>query len=133
MAEARLRDSQGEVPGPGPAARPGHNGLGEAAKGYIKRIEALLGDLEDEKESYQERAEEIREDIKLVYAEAQHDGVPVKELKAAVKARKLERRAASVRDGLGMSERETFDQIRHALGDLADTPLGGAVLERASM
>jgi uncharacterized protein (UPF0335 family) len=131
MADATVRDSQGEVPGPAP--RPGHNSLGEQAKSYVGRIERLLGDLEVEKETYRDIANGIRDDIKLVYAEAQGDGVPVRELKAVIKARRLERKADACRDGLGTSERETFDQIRAALGDYSDTPLGQAALERAGM
>jgi uncharacterized protein (UPF0335 family) len=131
MAQPHAIDSQGPVPGKAP--QPGHNNLAAEATAYVRRVEQLLEDLEAEKADYQKAANTIRQDIKLVYDDAQRDGVPVKELKAVVEVRRLERKADACRDGLGTSERETFDQIGAALGDFGDTPLGQAALERAGM
>lgn len=48
-----------------------------------------------------------------------------------MKTRQLENKLEAIRDGLQADEQETFDQIRNALGDLADLPLGQAALARA--
>lgn len=102
-------------------------------KGYVDRVERLLDDIESERGSFMAKCKSIREDIALVVQEAkdQH-GVPKKEFKAVIKARELEAKAERIRDDLEAESQETFDQIRHALGDLADLPLGAAVLDRAS-
>lgn len=54
--------------------------------------------------------------------------IPKMELKAVLATRKLERRAERKRSDLSNEAQETFDQIRFALGDLEDTPLGQAAL-----
>jgi F0F1-type ATP synthase membrane subunit b/b' len=119
------RDSQGDVPGAG------HN-FGELAKTFVERIEWRLSDLDKHKAEYKAMAKVIREDIALVIDDARRAGIPKRELKAVVKSRELERRIAAVRDELATVERETFDQIRMALGDFSDTPLGQAALDRVA-
>jgi uncharacterized protein (UPF0335 family) len=126
MARPR-KDSQGDVPEG--AAGIGHNGFRpEAAKEFVARIERLLDDLASEKGEYMRKAKTIREDIALVLDDAKAAGVPKKELKAVIKTRELEMRAAAIRDDLEGDAQETFDMIRAALGDLADLPLGQAAL-----
>jgi F0F1-type ATP synthase membrane subunit b/b' len=118
-------DSQGEVPGAG------HN-FGELAKAFVARIEERLGVLDHHKADYKAAVRLIREDIKLIIDDAKQAGIPKRELKAVVRTRELERRVAAVRDELETVERETFDQIRMALGDFGDTPLGQAALDRVA-
>jgi uncharacterized protein (UPF0335 family) len=115
------------------AAKPGHNGKfkPDDAKTFVTRIENLHADLEAEKSAYMLRCKSIREDIAEVYGEAVDKNVPKKELRKVVKARELERRAKEQRDQLDADQQETFDQIRFALGDLADLPLGNAALQSA--
>lgn len=119
-----LHDSQGEVP-----AGAGHNRIPAAkATEFVGRIERLYDDLASAKGEYMRRAKTIREDIALVIDDAKTAGIPKKELKAVIKTRDLERKAQAIRDDLEADSQETFDQIRLALGDLADTPLGEAAL-----
>lgn len=68
----------------------------------------------------------VRETIAEIYDRAKDAGIPKRELKAVISARDLERRAKEARQKLDEDQAETFDQIRLALGDLADTPLGKA-------
>jgi uncharacterized protein (UPF0335 family) len=127
MPRTATRDSQGDVP-----AGAGHNQItAQSAKQYVDRIERLYDDLASEKGEYMRKAKTIREDIALVLDDAKTAGIPKKELKAVIKTRDLERRAQAIRDDLEADSQETFDQIRVALGDLADTPLGEAALDRA--
>jgi F0F1-type ATP synthase membrane subunit b/b' len=118
-------DSQGDVPGAG------HN-FKELAKAFVARIEERLGELDRHKTGYKAAVKEIREDIKLIIDDAKAAGIPKRELKAVVRTRELERRVAAVRDELETVERETYDQIRMALGDFGDTPLGQAALDRVA-
>ena len=113
--------------------RPGGNAFQpEVVKGYTDRIERLLADIDSERGEFMSRCKAIREDIALVVQEAkdQH-GIPKKEFRAVIKARELEAKADRIRDDLEADSQETFDQIRHALGDLADLPLGTAALKDA--
>ena len=83
-------------------------------KSFVKRVERLS----EEKKS-------IADDIKDVYAEAKSNGYDVKALREVVKLRKRDK------DELQAFE-EIVETYRHALGDLADLPLGQAALERVA-
>ncbi|HEX5508772.1 MAG TPA: GapR family DNA-binding domain-containing protein [Pseudolabrys sp.] len=110
----------------------GTNGFDpDKVKSFIERIENLQSDIRTVKAENAVRCKTIMDDIKIVLDEAKEDGIPRKELKAVLKARELERRLEETRDNLDGESQETFDQIRFALGDLAETPLGGAALARA--
>ena len=109
----------------------GHNGLQPAiVQGFTDRIEALMSDLATEKGEYMQRCKVIRDDIAMVLTEAKDAGIPKKAFKAVIKTRELAARIDNLRDDLEPEQQETYDQIRHALGDLADLPLGRATLSR---
>jgi len=111
------------------APKPGHNGFDpKAVSSFVARIEGLHGDLLHERSQYMLRCKGVREDISLVYDDAKDAGVPKRALKSVVKARELEAKAAKVRDELEAEDMESHDLIRQALGDLAELPLGQAVL-----
>lgn len=114
-------------------AKPAQNaGLNtDDAQGFVERIENLHDKLESMKGSYMADCKVVREDIKAVYDEAKESEIPKKALKAVVTARQLERRANEARDDLDSDDQDLFDAIRLALGDLADTPLGGAAVKAA--
>lgn len=113
--------------------RPGNNGYDpEKVRGYVERIEKIDGELESEKGSYMRTCQGLRGSQKDILEEAaEKDGIPRKELKAVLKARRLERKAEKVRAELESEQQDTYDLIRHALGDLADTPLGAAAAAKA--
>jgi len=112
----------------------GHNGSippTDKVRDFFGRIENLLDELASEKDEYMERARGIRAGIQRVMLEAEEAGIPKREFKAVMRTRQLENKIEAIRDGLKDDEQETFDQIRNALGDLADLPLGQAALARA--
>jgi len=105
----------------------GRNGFDpDLVAGFVNRIETLHDDLLSEKSDYMHRAKAIRNDVTSVYDEAKDAGLAKKALKAVIKARDLEARAKAARDDLEDDLSDTFDNIRLALGDLADLPLGQA-------
>lgn len=110
--------------------QPGSNGF-EAAKTFVADIERHMKTLDTYRGEYMKRCRDVRDLIAQTYDRAKDAGIPKRELKAVMKARDLERRLADLRDNLDEDSAETFDQIRHALGDLADLPLGDAALKRA--
>lgn len=94
----------------------GHNSVaGDQLRSIVERVERL----EEEKKS-------LSDDIRDVYAEAKSNGFDVKALRAIIRLRKQDK-----------AERQEHEAIveayMHALGMLADTHLGQAAIERASM
>ena len=129
MPRKRKSDIADEQP-----ATIGHNGgmpPADVLLDFTHRVENLYDELASEKGEYMNRARQIRESIARVLVEAKDAGIPKKEFKTVIKARQLENRLEHLRDDLEPDEVETFDQIRHALGDLSDLPLGRSVLDKA--
>lgn len=91
----------------------GHNTLGgDQLRSIVERVERL-----------EEGQAGLAEDKREVYAEAKANGFDTKTIRAVVKLRKMD---AAVR-----AEQEALlDLYLHALGMLADLPLGQAAMER---
>lgn len=90
--------------------------IGDNAKQQIRSIVERIERLAEEKQT-------IADDIKDVYAEAKGNGFDVAALRAIVKLRK--------EDAAKRAEREAvLDLYLHALGMLADLPLGQAAMAR---
>lgn len=122
----RPRKPKSETPQPTP---PKHgNGFDPAkVQQAVSRIESLHGDIAKIMMAALTECKAVHGDMKEVYQEAKDEsGIPKKELKRVIKARALERKAAEIRENLEAEEQDNYDLIRHALGDLADTPLGQA-------
>jgi uncharacterized protein (UPF0335 family) len=93
----------------------GHNTIhGEQLKSIVERIEHM----EEEKAT-------IAADIRDIYKEAKGNGFDTKALRDIVKIRK--------QDAAKRQEHEALVEVyMHALGMLADMPLGRAAIERAT-
>jgi uncharacterized protein (UPF0335 family) len=89
----------------------GHN-INAQLQSVVERIERL----EAEKAG-------IAEDIKQVYSEAKANGFDTKTLRKVIGIRKKTMEAR-------VEEQAMIDTYLSALGDLADTPLGKAAMER---
>ena len=89
------------------------NNAAQQLRAVIERIERL----EEEKKNTQD-------DIREVYAEAKSNGLDVKALRTIVRLRK--------QDADQRKEQEAvLETYMHALGMLADTPLGQAAISKA--
>ena len=95
----------------------GHNSahafVKDQLKAFVERVERLT-----------EEKDTIASDIRDVYAEAKGNGYDVKALRTIVRLRKQD--AAERRE-----QEQILETYMHALGMLAETPLGQAALERA--
>jgi uncharacterized protein (UPF0335 family) len=113
----------------------GRNGFDdEVVKGFVGRIESLMGDLASERGEYMQRCRTIRDDIKSVIQEAKDEhGVPKKALKALIRTRELENKIQDLEDLLEPDDQTAFLQLVAALGDFASTPLGEAKVQAAAM
>lgn len=106
----------------------------EVGKSYVSRIERLEGEIESERGKYMAAAKRIREDIKTVISEAKDDGIPKRALKSIIATRKLDRKKAKIENGIDdIDDQAAFEQLKEALGDYADTPLGEAALDNADV
>lgn len=97
------------------AAGPGHNSV------LHSDAQARLGDLVQRVENLEEERANIAESIRHVYAEAKGQGFDTKVLRAVIAERRINDAERAEREALK-------DLYRHALGMLADTPLGAAAL-----
>lgn len=94
---------------------------------FTKDIERLLGEMESKKGEYMSWCKKHRELINGYYDRASDAGMPKKALKAVIKTRVLEGKIENLQADLEEDElTESYETIRSALGDLADTPLGKA-------
>lgn len=91
----------------------GHNS-NQQLRAFVERIERL----EEEKAS-------IASDIRDVYAESKSSGFDVKALRALIRLRKQDAKERAEHEAI-------LDVYKHALGMLADLPLGRAAMERAT-
>lgn len=97
----------------------------------VERIENLQDDIASIMSEAMNKCKAVHADIKIVLDEAKKEhGIPKAALKSVLKVRSLERKAEKVRDDLEPEIQTDHDMIRHALGDLADLPLGQAALGR---
>ncbi|WP_010683129.1 DUF2312 domain-containing protein [Methylobacterium mesophilicum] len=111
------------------AAQHGNGFDPKRTKECVDRIEALAAKKTALHMTYMAECAVINEDIGDVYEEAKTAWhIPKKALRTVIKARATERKLEDMRNDLDLVDRESFDQIRHALGGLADTPLGDAAL-----
>ena len=94
----------------------GHNSIAkDQLKSFIERIERL-----------NEEKQTLLDDIKDVFAEAKGNGFDVKALRTIIRMRKQDA-------GERREQEAILETYMHALGMLADTPLGQAALQRASV
>jgi uncharacterized protein (UPF0335 family) len=97
----------------------GHNG-GPLTADRKKQLEGYIGEVE----RWEEQKKIIVDDIGLIYTAAKDAGFDTRAMRQIVKDRKIAK-----------DKREAFEAIvdvyKHALGMLADLPLGAASLDRA--
>lgn len=124
------RRKKDEANGPSPGKSNGFDP--EDVRNAVDRIENLKADIASIMGEALNECRGVHVSIKDVYDEAKSEhGIPKKALRSVIKARELERKARAVRDNLEPEVMDEHDMIRHALGALADLPLGEAALERA--
>lgn len=73
----------------------------------------------------------IREDQKELLNEAGAKGLNKRAIRAHLKERKMDRKKEAIREKLNPEDQDSLDALRHALGELVDTPLGTAALHAA--
>ncbi|MTW19377.1 DUF2312 domain-containing protein [Rhodoplanes serenus] len=90
---------------------------GRASRDQLRSLVERIERLEEEKKA-------LADDIKDVFAEAKGKGYDVKALRAVIRLRKQDKDERAEHEAI-------VETYMHALGMLADTPLGRAAIERA--
>jgi uncharacterized protein (UPF0335 family) len=88
--------------------------------------EGQLKSLVERIENREQAKQEIADEIKEIYKEAESDGYTAAALRAIVKEIRLDKAKKAKRAELA----ETIDTYKAALGMLSDLPLGQSALER---
>ena len=102
----------------------------EEAASFVDKFEELEQEFASLRGKFMADAKAIRDKQKELLDDAKSQGIAKKVVKNVVKARELEARAKDLRDDLEDDDRELFVDIRKALGDFADLPLGAAAVDR---
>lgn len=98
----------------------------KAAQLWQREYEKRLEKLAELKSAYMIDCKDVRDDMKDVLDRAKEVGIPKRAIKDTAKIRELLKRIENIETGGEAEDSETLEQFRHALGDLADTPLGAA-------
>ena len=122
-----MSDADNVTPGPG------HNTRDWAeAEPFIQRFENLQDQIDGIMAEAREKCAPLREDQKQVKTEAADAGFRKQPFAGVIRERKHIRKANAIRAKLHEEQQEDYDQIKNALGMLADLPLGEAVTQKAA-
>lgn len=117
----------------GGAAKPGHNGLdNDKVQSFVDAYEEEQSLIDEIMTEAREKCQQHKDNQKDIKGEAADNNIPKKVFSAAISKRRLLARAEKVDAALNDAQKETFVQVQHALGMIADTPLGQAVLAKTS-
>lgn len=98
------------------------------AGSFVDRYEELEAQVATKRSEFMLACKKIREEQKELLDDAKSQGVAKKIVKAIAEARKLEAKAKAKLDDLEDDDRTFAVDIRKALGDFADSPLGQAAV-----
>ncbi|PZU95497.1 MAG: hypothetical protein DI527_00375 [Chelatococcus sp.] len=100
-------------------------------RNITERLSEIDGEIASAKGTFMAFCKKKAGDRKDILTEAKARGVNTRALKVEIKAGKLEAKAASLRDDLDPDDQHDAEAIRKAIGEFADTPLGGAAVSKA--
>ena len=101
-------------------------------KRFVSEIERCDEQIRSIKAENAARCKGVMENKKDIYDAARNAGLPKSALRAVIAVREMERRVKEARAKLEDDGQDSFDMIRHALGDFGDLPLGAAALNKAA-
>lgn len=106
------------------------NSKGAQLQGFLDRILAVHGDIDEIMGNAKLACSSYRQDIKQIKKEANEAGFAAKELNTLVKMKRLEDQIDHIADEFDPEQKERFEDMLHALGELADLPLGEAAASK---
>jgi uncharacterized protein (UPF0335 family) len=112
-------------------AKPTNGFDGAVLKDFIARVETIEDEIASDMGAALSAAKVKRSEISDVIVEARESGIPSKALKLELALRKKDREKARLSVHADEATRETHEEMRAALGDLASLPLGVAAVRQA--
>ena len=111
--------------------KPGNNGYDpEKVKQVVGACEGLLSDIAKVKSENALKCKDLKAEIKDIIDDAKtRHGIPKGAIRQVLKIHEYEDKARRARDDQEEEVQNSIDMVRHALGDLADTPLGLSVVK----
>lgn len=110
---------------------PGSNGFdGQRLGEFIRRVEACQAEIDSVMQDAKDACASHRDDIAAIKKEAAEAGFSKTEFSAVLRKHRLEKKLEHVADSLDSEQKETYEQMLESLGELAETPLGKAALDR---
>jgi uncharacterized protein (UPF0335 family) len=106
------------------------NSKGAQLRDFLDRIMGVYGDIDTVMNEAKRKCAPHREDIKQIKKDANEAGFSAKELNALVRKERLERKIAAIPDEFDDEQKERYEDMLHALGELAELPLGQAAAEK---
>jgi hypothetical protein len=129
MPRRPKRDENGTVHEASPPKAGGNGFDPDMVQGYFTRADELHGRMDEIMRKAREDCQPHVDDLKELKKEAaEAGGVPKKVFSAMLAKRRALRKAENADHALSDEQKETFEQLEHALGMLAGLPLGDAVL-----
>lgn len=115
------------------APKPGHNGYDpEKLKKYVNHFETQQAKIDEIFAEAKKKAEPYRAEQKECKNACKKEvGVPKGTFTHVIRERKLRKKLNQIDEDLNQDEADDADRVRHALGMLADTPLGQVAVDKA--
>ncbi len=105
----------------------------KSAEPFVERVENVQADIDAIMEEAKAKCSPLAEDIKNIKNEAAQAGFRKKPLNALIAHRKHIIKANAIRAKLDEDQQDDYDQMKNALGMLADLPLGQAAQAQAAL
>lgn len=102
------------------------NSKGGQIRGYLSRIANVQAEIDKIMENAKAACSPLREDMDAIKKEANEAGFARKEFNTLIRKERLEKRLKNVAENLDEEQLERYEDMLHALGELAETPLGQA-------
>lgn len=113
------------------AARPGNNGFdGNKLMSFVRRVESVQAEIDEIMSAAKDSCEPHRQDRAAIVKEASEAGFSKKEFLTILRKRRLEQKVEHVADSLDEDQRDAYELMMAALGQLATTPLGQAAVNQ---
>jgi hypothetical protein len=111
--------------------RPTNSPAEEDVQTAVADIEQCHSQLDTERGIYMSKCKAIRGTIAGHLDQASDKGISKKLLKLIIKKRELERKIGGLHADLENDEISELEMLAEKLGDFANTPLGGAAMDKA--
>lgn len=106
------------------------NSKGGQLRQLLDRIANVQKEIDGVMDAAKGECSPLREDIAAIKKEANEKGFSRKEFNALVRKDRLERQIKAIPSQLDADQQDRYEDMLHALGELAETPLGQAAAEK---